>query len=175
MKDEYMDIMKELIMLKQGGIYCFINSDKKKIQIFGSRNIMRNLDENLEIILKSNEYPELKEDLDNVEFSILETTTNDQEIRVLLSKWNEYYINEEYKSYKEDGYTKYRLVDSFSMFDNKYYITVELRNKHKSKILIGIFKSHDEALEWKKLHYPNNKIDRLIYCNNELTTKYRIK
>lgn len=156
----------DLLSLKQGGIYILKNEELKLVQVYGSRNMLDHVN-NVMKKVDTGEYNEMRNHLNDVQFSIVEYVSNDQNIKVILSGWIDKYRNDGYKFYRDNNLVAYRLMDSPGMIKGKSYYLVYLKNKRKDKTIIGIFNSKEEAVIWKEQIYPNDIVTTLVLCDNE--------
>ena len=164
--------MNDLLELRRSGIYCLENEEMKHVQIFASRNILEHVS-NLMKKIDTGEYGELKNDVNRINFKILEITDDVNSLKVLLSGWINKYRNDNYKLYRDTNLVCYKVKDDYAEIEGKLYYIVYLENKRKDKMVVGVFNSRNECMSWKSLAYPNNCIDTLVLCENEYT--YLIK
>lgn len=161
--------ISDFLQLKQCGVYCLINKEKKYIQIFASRNMLDSLN-NLMKIIETGQYGLLRNHLNEVEVEILEILSyTDKDINVKLSIWFNYYRSKGYTLYKDNNIVDYKIKDSTVIIKNSLYYSIYLENKRKGKVILGIFSTRDKAMEWKNTNYPSDIITNLVYADNDLS------
>lgn len=158
--------MNDLMTLRQSGVYCLVNEGLKCVQVFASRNMLDSLN-NVMKKVDSNEYGNLRNELNNIDILVLEVTDYYQFTKVLMSKWIDRYRNDGYKLYKESNLVSYRVMDSPGLIEDNMYYLVYLENTRKDKLILGVFDNKDEGLQWKKIVYPGDIIDTLVFCENK--------
>lgn len=157
--------MVDLMMLRQGGVYCLVNEGEKMVQVFASRNMMDSLNHVMKKMV-SREYGELGNHVNDVHLSILQLDSNEENLKVLHGVWVDKYRNNGYKLYKEGNYVSYKVKHGPGIIGNKMRYLVYLEKSRKTRIVLGVFDTKEEAMLWSNKAYPNDIITTLVFCEN---------
>lgn len=162
--------ISDLMGYRQSGVYCVKNQLKKYIQIYASRNMLDSINN----LYKEIDYTPLKNDMNDLCLEILEISGDTKYLKVLQSKWIEYYKKLGYSFYKEYNLVNYKLYDGAIKVNQTLYYSVYLQNKRRDKIILGIFSTKIDAIKWKNNSYPDDIIVNLVFADNEFTYKVNI-
>lgn len=151
--------IKQIVALRNSGVYVIINDNKKMCQVFGSRNMLNGL-VNLMNNIDTSEYGEMSIHVDELTLLVCEYT---EDVKVMCSKWTDHYRNNGYRFYKERYLPHYKVVAEVATVNNEIKCLVVLKNIRKDRIVLGMFNSMDEANIWMNTTYPNGVIDKVVY------------
>lgn len=163
-------LFKDLCMLPKEGLYCLINEEDKKIQIYNTVNIISSISRLSQEIENLNN-SELKKDLDKVKLKILETNFKCKDSRNIRYKQViQSYKDRGYKFYNELSVVQYIVKETFQYKDLKAYYVIELVNpSSRINIVVGVFRKYREARKFLKDYYPDNTIPKITIAENEDT------
>ena len=167
--------MVDLNIWLGNGVYAFVCEEKKRFQVFYSRNVLNSATANVKHIMECpEEYGSMKEDMDKIDLVLLEKDIEESEdkskkdthLKVRSFVWTEWYINEGYFPYRDRYLLQYRLRDGIITIGLDTYYGVWLQNKNDSKIMLALFNDAKEGIQWKNITYPNGKIREVVYMDN---------
>ena len=151
-------------------IYGLINSKDHKIYIGYTSNLPSALSRIIKETKDSNN--KLKHDWNKLELVILETITDRKNLRVRHKFYNNEYSNRGWVLYnKGSNLTSYKLrLDAINNGVGKdLSIHVKLISRRYREIVVGIFNTHEEALNWCLTNYPDNSnITNIVYSDVSL-------
>ena len=171
-----MSIIKELLAMPKCGIWCLVNHRTKRILIRESEHILESFIRTYKQI-KDRTYSsdDIMEDLDNLEFKVL-----DENINIV---WRLFFYHAIRKWYKDNGYKICADYAALNIFVNKHLSTVhnlgfqtplrwqvDIRTKY-FKDTVGLFENEVDANEFIAQYYSNKAETNLVYAFNE-TTKF---
>lgn len=159
---------KELYGLSDSPAICALENKKtKRVLLFASSNPLLYLSKLISsLITKRHTNQDLIRDRKRLKLTVLETGTDD--------KWS---LNYWYNEYSRNGYTFYSSKKPLQLIvhlriDYRYGAMVELRNKGGKAIVVGVFKTLDDAIYWTDMYYPNLDYVNPIFAVNEETRNY---
>lgn len=158
-----MNLLKQIVILRQPGVYIILNESKKMCQILGSRNMLESVS-NLLKKSDSREYGEMFNDMDDLDILVCEYT---EDVRVMQSKWIIHYRNTGYSFYKESYLPEYKVKSNVTEVNGRMRYLVYLENKNKDIIIVGKFNNIEEGEKWKNEMYPNDIIKKVVYYKNK--------
>lgn len=133
------------------GIFCLINNVDKRIYISFSNNVFLALATLLNNVNSQSSpvYVELYNDLNKLEFKVLDTTYDN--LRIGQSFYVEYYEDLGYNMYNNFKGLKYKV--RIEPNDKLGKVAVVLQNRRKEKVVVAVFDSVLEAEEYVKEKY----------------------
>lgn len=152
------NVLETLLDLNRATVYCLINEVDKKIQIYYSSNTLKHLSRLLDEIMVSGQWIALKNDIKKCKLVIIETTDN----KLRLGYWIDYYRNQGYSFYKDISPILYSFNIKIEYFPKKLVYVLSLKNS-TNEIVIGKFNKKKEMEEFKRLHYPDKVITKIVY------------
>lgn len=163
--------IKDLVNYSKPGIWGFVNEKDKRFFISHSNNILSAVSRNISQIQdKSHSCRKLIRDLPNLNFILLVFGGGSTKNRkVLTTELIEQFISKGYTPYTNRVIVSYKLR---TVITKDYKIHVQLVNKRNDKTIIGVFDNMDEAISFIQSNYPNNKIHKVIYCQNSLSKEF---
>ena len=164
-----MDI-KNLLDYSKPGVWGFFNEKDKRFFISHSNNILAAVSRNISQIQdKSHSCRKLIRDLPNLHFILLVGGVDNEGFKnrkLRAAEVVEAFKAKGYTPYKESTIVSYKLR---TVVTSDYKIHVLLVNKRNDKIVVGVFDNMDLAKGFIDSVYPNNKISKIIYSENNLT------
>lgn len=166
--------LKDLLSYSKPGIWVFINEKDKRFFISHSNNILAAVSRNISQIQdKSHSCRKLIRDLPNLNFIMLVQDTDES----ISPKNRKMRAQELTEAFIAKGYTSYtnRIIVSYKLrtvVTKDFKIHVLLVNKRNDKIVVGVFDKIDESSSFIQHNYPNNKIHKVIYCQNSLSKEF---
>lgn len=137
-------------------IYIISNDRSKTCLIGSSSNLYTTIGRLLEDLKLSNgQYKSLKDDLENVTISILETNLEKGLLKLRQAHWIRTYRDKRYKFYKDISPLKYTLSIDLGFINHKLYYFVSLTNQSNDSRLIGRFSTKKEMNDWIGVSYPD--------------------
>ncbi len=157
------NISLETMMSKysQSCIYALVHRSERRLQIFGSINMLVHLGKLLEEIKTSGEYTKLMEDLNEIDIVILETSVSSKDMKLKIGNYVSKYKNDGYVMYKEITTFRYYLETTIESRDRKIVYCLYVRNRNDIT-LVGIFNKKNLMEDFIRKSYPNNHIDNIV-------------
>ncbi len=149
-------------------IIGFINEKDKKILIVHSSDILSSVSSNIKAMGKRSS--PLFKDRKRVSIKILEGLESKQGINIRKSYWAYYYTKLGYALYRPIMPCNLKVVTG-SIGTNLY---VALTNKHKRRLIVGIFTNVQELEAFCEIYKQMDFITP-IYSNNSLTREYMLE
>jgi len=154
--------MSKLVSIPRRSVYAFVNDRNKIIQLFYTKNTLmsmaKNIDEWRDIINK-----------DGLEVRIIENVSGDEDPRLRVSYWYDYYLSQEYKFYKSINGIRYKLKTTIIPFRDEYVFVIYILNKNYNKTLLGGFRNKEEMDGWLLKNYPDQKVYNIKFVDNSLS------
>lgn len=168
-----MDLFKELINLPNRCIYGLFNEKDQRVYIGFTNNIIVTLPRLINDIKYSNNL--LKQDIQLLEFRIIETLEDKNALRIRYQYWVREYSNKGYQLYRDYKAVEYKLSidiikNPFVQAHTDYLFGVKLVSRGYNERIVGIFRTMVDADAFVSSHYRT--IDNIIYADNELTRDY---
>lgn len=132
-------------------IYVLEHDSKKKIQVFGCRDMLNHLD-NLLKKIDGPEYNYMIGDLKNLNIKVLEKDILETDIRDRLNYWIDLYKKEGYKFYKPEKVVEYTIKTKLELIGTESRFCVYAYYKRNRK-LIAVFKSKQECEDFLTMYY----------------------
>lgn len=166
--------LQELVSLPEKSIYGFFNESDKICYIGFSRNTLSALNRNIQEFKYRNNL--IKQDLGKLEFRIIETIDDVNNLRIRYQYWVDHYTKMGYKSYRCYTAVGYKLHievigDLIHSYNRKFLFHVKLVSRGYHELIVGIFDNKEEMDSFISREYRN--IDRVVYADNKLTRDYR--
>ena len=166
--------IKDLLDYSKPGIWGFINEKDKRFFISYSNNILAAVSRNISQIQdKSHTCRKLIRDLPNLNFVMLvqgvDESNSLKNRKILTADLTEAFIAKGYTPYNNKVIVSYKIR---TVVTNDFKVHVLLVNKRNDKTVIGVFDKIDEASSFIQHNYPNNKIHKIIYCQNSLSKEF---
>lgn len=172
---ELVTLINSLNKLNTGGIIGFFNSTSNEMLIVESKNLVSCISRLVQDIFngtfKSNKFIQDWNSglVDRME--ILYTNDPNNYLERYLKVGNLLDEFKDFKLYKPVKFTRLSVEKKLEKFQNDWVITVNLVNWN-STILVGVFNHGLEADRFIEDKYPNNKVTKIHYHDNQLTINY---
>lgn len=172
-----MDItnLKSWVLINRSAILIFINEKKKRYWITASKNIVTSM-YTIMRTLNSKVNKNILEDANDIEIKMIVDDNSPLEKRdmlVMVNNYVEYYDSLGYKPYREIKLVKYNIKCNIAMYKNHAVWRVHAVSGRKLKVLLGVFYTKEEMDLFTQTYYPDNKVTKLVYSDNELTNHWR--
>jgi len=173
--------LTELANLPNCSVFALYNSKKNKVQLMYAKNTLTKLAKTIdELRNNTHSNKELCNDLDDLEFVLLETYPDELTCRELMNYWFDYVVNEEgMELYSKRNYLSYRPKVTVSVFSYDYLnpdrvdrVYVELVNTRGKGFVVGVFDNVPDAEEFKKIYLDSQKFVMPVYATNKLTKAF---
>ncbi len=167
-----MSLWQELSNIPNKCIYGIFNDVDKKVYIGYSSNTIRTIYSNMSTLVYSN----MSSDWDKLDFRIIEIIDDPARLKIRYQYWVSDYSNKGWTMYRDYKAVEYKVSidiknDPSLVSGSKYLLYVKLVSRGYKELIVGVFDDLDKCNEFVSLHYSN--IHDIIYCDNELTQKYR--
>lgn len=151
-----------LLNLPDSGIAGFFNETDRKVYLLHSEALLDALVRNVRLI-KGNGHSckELIADSDKLEFRVIETITNKEDLKLKYMNWVEELKRQGYSMYR--NYTPIRLYAKAAYSKDLKSIEVRIYNKRYEWFVVGVFNTAKEADEWMRQTYPEGRVREIIY------------
>lgn len=161
-------IINNLFSIPQNAIWAFVNEDDRRVYIGYSERAVGAIGQAITDIQRHCHKWIPGDDIGKLKLVLLEEFNN----RLIAQLRVGVYVDK----YRKEGYTLYRKYNHEKRFlleedfvDNKYY-GLMLRSKCGDEIVLGVFNTKNECIEYRKTYCRN--IADVVICNNKLTREY---
>lgn len=176
-----MNIYKKLSKLSIPGIYALECPRTRSVYLGNSTDCLGSLSIAIRALNdKSWQSKPMIRDRRRLEFKLLEEIADYNNRNLRMNYWIKYYKDLGYQFYRQPkaliykpiitvnymGIRKYKWLSS-----SGYKAQVVLRSRGNRSVIVGIFDSMEEAVQFKDQYYSGD-IYSVIYANNELTKNY---
>ncbi len=156
-------------------VYGLVNEVDKRVYISHGVSLISSLSRIMSEI-NSPKFRQLSEDLNHVKITLYEIGTVDKKLREVKARHIlDSYIERGYSEYTNTNLVQYRFLKDIIMIKTLNYIRLQLVNKNKDKILLGLFRKEIEYQRYMNSHYPDGKINDIIMSTNSYTQKFKDK
>lgn len=142
--------IETLLTLPKKCIYGFVNDQDKAVWLGYTTNLLVALERNI-ARLKTGVH-EASGDLSKLRFAIIETISNEQDIRLQYGCWVNLYRNKGYKLYRSFNAKKFRVKYDFSTSG----VVVYLVSPGYNKLEVGRFNTLENANLFVNRFYPDS-------------------
>lgn len=154
--------LETLMSLSSSSVYALVNKDRKKVQVYGSGNVLVHLGHLLEEIRASGEYSTMLEDIQDLQLVILETNVPIKDIKLTISNW--------ISKYREDGFVLYKDISPMRLVletrleyrAGRLHYFLYAIGKGKYRKLLGVFEKKKSLKEFCHANYPGDRISKVI-------------
>ena len=154
--------LETLLNIETNVVYCFLNVDSKRVQVYGTKCIIQHLGRILDEIKTSGEYSVLRDDMKNTEIVILESNILETDLKLKVAYWVDWYQSRGYRLFKELSPIRYKLDRVVEFEGRKLMYYLYARNKRDS-VLLGRFRKRREMEDFISDSYPDGKVFKFLY------------
>lgn len=158
-----------LVELNQPGVFALVHVRTKSMYISYSNNILKSVSEHLSHAKKGTHVnSNLNKQYKNLRLYIIEICDYSN-CKYQCAYWYKYYKDQGYNLYNKRKPVQYRVAIEIDI--RTYKVLVQLVNKRKERIVLGVFDKVQEAEQFALL-VQSQEVIRPLYATNELTRLY---
>jgi hypothetical protein len=169
----FSSLLRYLSQAPKECLYALINESDKRIQVYSTSNFIGHISRIAQEI-GTLENRILKHDLEKIKLCILETEFDtklhrDNKYRALVTK----YKAEGWEFYSDTNIAQYKIKEGYKTKDKQLYYVLELEDRNKRRLVVGVFDKASEARLWKYRNYPREGIiTEIVIADNEWTRNW---
>lgn len=170
-----------LEMSREDVVYAFIHRNLKLFYVGNSNTLGQGI-LNVMSHLETKPYAKMKQLWDELDVIVMQENVENAKLRKHLT-----FV--EMSKLKDDGYTEiissnitnYSILKVVCELGEVYnastlYWCVNIIDRNRTRILLGVFEKEDEAKEWMNKHYSNGTVgDNMVFADNALTASLKRK
>lgn len=167
--------LTDLINLNTTGIYGLVNKVDKRIYIFQTTNIYTYISRLIyETKYKLHKYKSLFDDLNKLYLICFSNSDDEIYRRIRVGELMDKFKSINWEIYNNDHKPlKFKIRKRNFYFEKQYVIGVELVNRKRIGMVVGLFENHFEADRFIELFYgEKNNYLYPVFSGNSLTIKY---
>jgi hypothetical protein len=154
--------LETMILLSGSSVYALVNDSRKKVQVYGSGNVLVHLGHLLEEIRASGEYSTMLEDIQNLQIVLLETNVPMKDIKLTISNW--------ISKYKEDGFVLYKDISPMRLVletrleyrAGRLHYFLYAIGQGSYRRLLGVFEKKKSLKEFVHANYKEGRITSVV-------------
>jgi hypothetical protein len=163
-------------LFKKDVIVVYKNWSDKKFHLAESQSMIAHVDYMFSTQMNMSQFKVMKSDVlsGKVTIEIIEICDDKFIRRTKLLKYRNDLLADGYTEYSSTRFVDAKVKTKLTQIGKSLYVLVYLAVGNKPKTVLGVFDKMDDANQFKKDHYPDDRINddsRIVIADNELTKK----